>query len=232
MKLASTTSSFESDAQPAPPITGVTGFFPPADPERLINDLQRENAQLRRAVAELESYRKLAYRDALTGLWNRRYFEERLSQEQSLARRKASRRYSLMILDLNDLKRINDVEGHAAGDEAIKRAAAFLKSRLREHDVLCRVGGDEFAVILREMGRGECAQLIHRLRGELAKTNMRRPGSVSLSIGTASFPEDATTTRDLYLRADEAMYQDKRRIKAAPTQTDLPFAWDERLTRG
>jgi diguanylate cyclase (GGDEF)-like protein len=223
MKLASTT-SFESDAQPAPPVTGVTGFFPPADPERLINDLQRENAQLRRAVAELESYRKLAYRDALTGLWNRRYFEERLSQEQSLARRKASRRYSLMILDLNDLKRINDVEGHAAGDEAIKRAAAFLKSRLREHDVLCRVGGDEFAVILREMGQGECAQLVHRLRGELAKTNMRRAGSVSLSIGTASFPEDASTTRELYLRADEAMYQDKRRIKAAPTQTDLPFA--------
>ncbi len=223
MKLASTT-NFESDAQPAPPVTGVTGFFPPADPERLINDLQRENAQLRRAVAELESYRKLAYRDALTGLWNRRYFEERLSQEQSLARRKASRRYSLMILDLNDLKRINDVEGHAAGDEAIKRAAAFLKSRLREHDVLCRVGGDEFAVILREMGQGECAQLVHRLRGELAKTNMRRAGSVSLSIGTASFPEDASTTRELYLRADEAMYQDKRRIKAAPTQTDLPFA--------
>ena len=223
MKLAAPP-DFESDAQPAPPVTGVTGFFPPADPQRLINDLQRENAQLRRAVAELESYRKLAYRDALTGLWNRRYFEERLSQEQSLARRKASRRYSLMILDLNDLKRINDVEGHAAGDEAIKRAAAFLKSRLREHDVLCRVGGDEFAVILREMGQGECAQLVHRLRGELAKTNMRRAGSVSLSIGTASFPEDASTTRELYLRADEAMYQDKRRIKAAPTQTDLPFA--------
>lgn len=224
MKLANSTGFYDTDAQPAPTVTGVTGFYPPADPERMINDLQRENAKLRRAVAELESYRKLAYRDALTGLWNRRYFEERLSQEQSLARRKTSRRYSLMILDLNDLKRINDVEGHAAGDEAIKRAAAFLKSRLREHDVICRVGGDEFAVILREIGPGECAQLVHRLRGELAKANMRRPGSVALSIGTASFPEDATTTRELYLRADEAMYQDKRRIKAAPTQTDLPFA--------
>ena len=223
MKLAHSNSYFESDTQPAGTVTGVTGFYPPADPERLITDLQRENAKLRRAVAELESYRKLAYRDALTGLWNRRYFEERLSQEQSMARRKTSRRYSLMILDLNDLKRINDVEGHAAGDEAIKRAAAFLKTRLREHDVLCRVGGDEFAVILREMGPGECAQLTHRLRGELAKTNLRRPNSVSLSIGTASFPDDATTTRELYLRADEAMYQDKRRIKGV-AQTDLPFA--------
>ena len=135
MKLASTTSYFEPDAQPAGTVTGVTGFYPPPDPEQMINELQRENAKLRRAVAELESYRKLAYRDALTGLWNRRYFEERLSQEQSLARRKTSRRYSLMVLDLNDLKRINDVEGHAAGDEAIKRAAAFLKTRLREHDV-------------------------------------------------------------------------------------------------
>jgi diguanylate cyclase (GGDEF)-like protein len=224
MKLANSPSFFETDAQPATPVTGVTGFYPPAEPEQLITELQRENAKLRRAVAELESYRKLAYRDALTGLWNRRYFEERLSQEQSLARRKTSRRYSLMILDLNDLKRINDVDGHAAGDEAIKRAAAFLKSRLREHDVLCRVGGDEFAVILREMGPGECAQLVHRLRGELAKTNLRRPNSVSLSMGTASFPDDASNTRELYLRADEAMYQDKRRIKSAPTQTDLPFA--------
>ena len=102
------------------------------EPEQPIHDLQRENAKLRRAVAELESYRSLAYRDALTGLWNRRYFEERLSQEQSLARRKASRRFSLMVLDLNDLKRINDIEGHAAGDQAIKRAGAFLRSRLRD----------------------------------------------------------------------------------------------------
>lgn len=205
-------------------VTGVTGLFPPPDPERLITDLQRENAKLRRAVAELESYRKLAYRDALTGLWNRRYFEERLSQEQSLARRKVNRRYSLMVLDLNDLKRINDVEGHAAGDEAIKRAAAFLKTRLREHDVICRVGGDEFAVILREMGPAECAQLVARLRNELAKANLRRPGSVSLSIGTASFPDHATNTRELFLRADEAMYEDKRKFKLGPPQTQLPFA--------
>ena len=200
--------------------TGVTGEFPPPEPDRLIQDLQHENAKLRRAVAELESYRSLAYRDALTGLWNRRYFEERLSQEQSLARRKSGRRFSLMVLDLNDLKRINDFEGHAAGDQAIKRAAAFLRTRLREHDVICRLGGDEFAVILRELGPAECALMVSRLRGELRNVNQRRPGSVSLSIGTASFPDHGTGTRELYLRADEAMYEDKRRIKL---QRQLPL---------
>ena len=209
MKLAHATSSHHVIEN----LTGVTGEFPPLDPDQLIDVLQKENAKLRRAVAELESYRNLAYRDALTGLWNRRYFEERLSQEVSLARRKATRRFSLMLLDLNDLKRINDVEGHAAGDQAIKRAGSFLKTRLREHDVCCRVGGDEFAVILRELGPAECAQLVARLRSEIHSVNQRRPGSVSLSIGTASFPDHATGGRDLYLRADEAMYEDKRRIK-------------------
>src|SRR5687768_9230259 len=84
-------------------------------PTRLIQDLKRENARLRKEVAELETYRELACQDALTGLWNRRYFDDRLSQEISLARRQPGRRFSVMLLDLNDLKRINDQEGHAAG---------------------------------------------------------------------------------------------------------------------
>ena len=185
-------------------------------PSRLIQDLRRENARLKREIAELESYRNLAWQDGLTGLWNRRYFDDRLSQEMSLARRKPGRRFSVMLLDLNDLKRINDQEGHVAGDAAIKRAAAFLKSRLREHDVVCRVGGDEFAVILRELGPVECAQLIQRLRSEMATANSRRPSSapaISLSMGAASYPDESTTAQSLYQRADKAMYEDKRRTK-------------------
>jgi diguanylate cyclase (GGDEF)-like protein len=211
--------------------------YPPASlppsPGRMLQDLKRENARLRRAVAELETYRNLACRDALTGLGNRRYFEERLSQEMSLCRRKPGRRFSLMLLDLNDLKRINDEDGHAAGDEAIKRAATFLRNSLREHDVVCRLGGDEFAVILRELGPAECAQLLTRLRADLATANSRRSAHppIALSMGTASFPDNASDTRALYLRSDEAMYADKRRTKAAARATASAATASDRATR-
>jgi len=178
-----------------------------------LKDLQRENAKLRKALAELEAYRNLAYRDTLTGLWNRRYFEERLSEEISMGSRDSWRRFSLLVLDINDLKRVNDYEGHAAGDDVIKRAGSFLRTRLREHDVCCRTGGDEFAVILRELGAAESAQLVARLRTELRAFNGRRPSPLSLAIGASSFPDDGTNSRQLYLRADERMYADKRRQK-------------------
>jgi diguanylate cyclase (GGDEF)-like protein len=210
MKLAHATTefpSFESDAG--------AGLALPRAPERTMDDLRRENARLRRTVAELETYRALAYRDALTGLWNRRYFEERLGQEISLARRAPTGRFSLLVLDLNGLKRINDEDGHAAGDQAIQRAANFLRSRLREHDVCCRTGGDEFVVILRDLGPAEGAQLCARLRNELLGANAGRETPISLSMGVASYPEDSTAAADLCLRADEAMYADKRRQKSA-----------------
>jgi diguanylate cyclase (GGDEF)-like protein len=212
MKLAQATTkfpSFESDSTPAKSVARAA--------DRTMEDLRRENARLRRTVAELETYRALAYRDALTGLWNRRYFEERLGQEISLARRLPTGRFSLLVLDLNDLKRINDHEGHGAGDLAIQRAANFLHSRLREHDVCCRVGGDEFVVILRDLGPSEGAQLCARLRNELVNANAGRETPISLSMGVASFPDDSTSAAELCLRADEAMYADKRRQKSLVT---------------
>jgi diguanylate cyclase (GGDEF)-like protein len=209
MKLAQTSEFPAPHGVPA----GAAGYAGTQD--RLIQDLQCENARLRRAVAELEGYRNLAYRDAMTGLWNRRYFEDRLSEELSLCRRNSNRRLSLMVVDVNDLKLINDRDGHAAGDQAIKRTASFLKSRLREEDVCCRVGGDEFAIILRELGPIECGQLMARLRAELRASNGRRAVALSVSLGTASYPEQAANGHELYLRADEAMYQDKRERKGA-----------------
>jgi diguanylate cyclase (GGDEF)-like protein len=212
MKLAQASTkfpSFESDSAPALPVARAA--------ERTMEDLRRENARLRRTVAELETYRALAYRDALTGLWNRRYFEERLGQEISLARRAPTGRFSLLVLDLNDLKRINDHEGHGAGDLALQRAANFLRSRLREHDVCCRTGGDEFVVILRDLGPSESAQLCARLRNELLSANAGRETPISLSMGVASFPDDSTSAPDLCLRADEAMYADKRHQKSLVT---------------
>ena len=211
-----------SNPEPDRPRPTRTATYEAVDPDPqpqealesdVLRDLQAENAKLRQTVAELEGYRNLAYRDTLTGLWNRRYFEERLGEEISLGSRDSWRRFSLLVLDINDLKRVNDYEGHAAGDQVIKRAASFLKTRLREHDVCCRIGGDEFAVILRELGATESAQLVARLRNEMRACNGRRPGSLSLAIGGASYPEDGSSGRQLYLRADGRMYEDKRRQK-------------------
>ena len=196
----------------------------PVSADRALDELKRENARLRRTVAELESYRALAYRDALTGLWNRRYFDERLGQEMSLARRKTGGRFSLLSLDLNDLKRINDQEGHAAGDAALQRASNFLKSRLREHDVCCRTGGDEFIIILRDLGPAECVQLCTRLNQELSKANASLEAPISLSMGFASYPDDSLTAQELCLRADEAMYEDKRRYKSGQSLVNFANA--------
>jgi len=112
-----------------------------------VKDLLRENADLRHELTRLEAYRTLAYRDELTGLWNRRYFTERLTEELSRARRQPRRHFGIMMVDVNDLKAINDAHGHAEGDLVLRWVAEFLERLLRTHDVLCRVGGDEFAVL-------------------------------------------------------------------------------------
>jgi len=176
-------------------------------------ELARENAALRRRVVELEVSRTLAYRDPLTGLWNRRYFDERISEELDRARRNPSRRLSIMIIDVNDFKRLNDSLGHAEGDRALTWVAAFLKSHLRAHDVCCRIGGDEFAVILPEVGEDGCETLANRLREKLGWDGTLPAFAIGLSIGSATLPTDACTGEELMRAADRAMYRDKQRQK-------------------
>jgi diguanylate cyclase (GGDEF)-like protein len=176
-------------------------------------DLARENAALRRRVVELEAFRTLAYRDPLTGLWNRRYFDERIAEELDRARRNPARRLSIMIIDVNDFKRLNDTLGHAEGDRALTWVANFLKSHLRAHDVCCRVGGDEFAVILPEVGEDGCETLMTRLREKLAWDGTFRSFSIGLSIGTSTLPTEVCSGDELMRSADRAMYRDKQRQK-------------------
>jgi diguanylate cyclase (GGDEF)-like protein len=185
--------------------------------QRTVAELLRENANLRRMLAKLQNFRTLAYRDALTGLWNRRYFDERLNEELSRARRDEQRRFSIMAVDVNDLKRINDGEGHAGGDRAIKWVANFLKDTLRSHDVCCRTGGDEFTVIFPELGASECPPLVARVRQQLEEANRGRENPIGLSFGTASYPEGGISIRELMDQADSAMYLDKRAQKRRKT---------------
>jgi diguanylate cyclase (GGDEF)-like protein len=177
--------------------------------------LTRENAALKRELARLEVYRAMAYRDPLTGLWNRRYFEERLKEELGRSQRAGlGRRFSVMVLDLNDFKATNDHYGHPVGDSVLKDVGQFLVTHLRGHDVACRTGGDEFSVLLPDLSADDCGHLLARLRAGLAATNGARRIAISLSLGTASWPEAGDSVDALLTRADAAMYADKNQYKS------------------
>jgi len=183
--------------------------------EAQIARLAKQNATLKREIARLQVYRAMAYRDPLTALWNRRFFEERLKEEFSRSRRAgAERKFSVAVIDINGFKEINDEHGHQAGDNLLKWVGEFLVAHLRTHDVPCRTGGDEFMVLLPDLSEADCEPVISRLRQQLAATNESRAIPVSLSIGTASWPEISDSCDKMLEIADAAMYEDKRQQKA------------------
>ena len=184
--------------------------------EAEIARLVRQNATLKREVAKLQVFRSMAYRDPLTGLWNRRFFEERLREEFSRSRRAgADRRFSVAVIDINGFKEINDDHGHQAGDAMLKWVGEFLSTHLRGHDVPCRTGGDEFMVLLPDLSAADCQLVMSRLRQKLIEANEGRAIPVSLSIGTTSYPEIAESCEKMIDAADAAMYEDKRAQKSA-----------------
>jgi diguanylate cyclase (GGDEF)-like protein len=176
-----------------------------------IAKLQRENESLRREIAKLEDLRALTYRDSLTGLWNRRYFAERLGSELSRARRTSGRPFTVMILDVNDFHLINKSHGPTEGDLVLRWVAEFLEKSVRAHDVCCRIEADEFSVIFPDMAKSACPLLLQRLREKLATLSARAPFFFGLSMGTGSFPEQGTTFDALVRVAEEARFEDKRR---------------------
>jgi diguanylate cyclase (GGDEF)-like protein len=180
--------------------------------------LEKENARLKRSLARLRIFRSMAYRDPLTDMWNRRYFEERLKEEFSRAERAgATRCFSVAVIDVNGFKDINDQHGHLVGDEVLRWVGAFLVANLRAHDVACRTGGDEFMVLLPDLSAADAGQVIGRLRAQLDRSNVDRSVPVSLSIGSASWSDASQNCEMLLARADAAMYQDKRGRRALQT---------------
>jgi diguanylate cyclase (GGDEF)-like protein len=183
--------------------------------EAQIDELERLAFRAGPAFENARKYaeaRALADLDALTNLHNRRYFHETLAREVARAQR-YQRRLSLIVFDLDDFKTINDRIGHLAGDAVLAEASERLLSVVRSADIACRVGGDEFAVVLPE-SNGEEAEL---LAGRIARAINARPippaGTVTLSAGVAELrPSDRPT--DLFERADEALYRAKELGKA------------------
>jgi diguanylate cyclase (GGDEF)-like protein len=172
----------------------------------------------------LAQVRDLADRDGLTGLLNRRAFHVALDGAIGRVSRYAEHGTVLMI-DLDKFKAINDTHGHAVGDEFLRRVGEALRSLLRNSDVCGRLGGDEFAVILPHTGVAEAEIVAEKLRGAIRSIALGAPRvhAASASIGIAELGPDANlTAAEVLLRADMAMYQAKhggrdRTAVASPT---------------
>jgi len=148
--------------------------------------------------------------DPLTGLFNRRYFDERLQQEFSRASR-YRRHFSLVIIDIDGFKQANDLHGHAFGDEMLVKASKLFLEVLRDEDTIYRYGGDEFAMILPETPKEGAIELAERLRRKFAKRCCVEDKRLkfTLSIGIASHPDDGEEEDELVGTADRRMYHSK-----------------------
>ncbi len=147
--------------------------------------------------------------DPLTGLANRREFESRLQEEISRAERDG-RPLSVIALDLDAFKAINDQRGHRAGDRALKGVAAALRRAGREVDTIARIGGDEFAVVATGAGEHQAQVLSQRLQSAIGEAFRGDSATLTLSVGLASRPAHANTADALLEAADQALYTAKR----------------------
>jgi diguanylate cyclase (GGDEF)-like protein len=150
----------------------------------------------------------LADHDPLTRLLNRRTFQRQLELETARSAR-YGRPFALLVVDVDRFKRLNDRRGHQAGDEALEAIAAVLMDGRREVDSVYRIGGDEFALILPEVGADEATAVIERIRERLATTAGERFEGLTASFGIAVCPADARDPEALFRVADEAMYRSK-----------------------
>jgi len=193
-----------------------------SDLNMLAMKLQEQRAELQKAHGELEAriheqaaveaqLARAASHDSLTGLFNRRRFDEELDRELARTHRTGTKG-ALLFLDLDQFKDVNDSFGHQAGDELLVSVAVLLGDRVRETDSVARLGGDEFAVLLPNTGMGQASAVAEKILQTLCDHAFAingHPISMTASIGMALLPKHGNTAADLLSRADMAMYQAK-----------------------
>jgi len=185
--------------------------------------LARTSAPAIRNAQKFRLARQLADVDGLTSLHNRRYFHETLARETARAQR-YERRLALVILDIDDFKETNDRLGHLGGDAVLAAVAERLLSAVRRADIACRVGGDEFAVILPEAGARDAEQLYQRIQFAVGSGAAGPAENVRISAGIAELrPEDDAIS--LFERADEALFRAKEGGKGQVRQADGSTAY-------
>lgn len=163
----------------------------------------------------LEETRKISRTDGLTGLFNRRFFDEALEGEINRAQRYDGS-FTLIFFDLDNFKKLNDTQGHQAGDLTLKRVAEIMILEKRTEDIACRYGGEELVLILPETQKINALVIAERIRKKLEEAELEFDGKsfgITLSGGVASYPLDAQDTKSLVHAADIALYQAKENGK-------------------
>ena len=191
----------------------------------MARQILRPAAQLEASRSRLrelyETAREAALRDSLTGLGNHRSFQEAVARMVEGARRYGTE-FSLVLIDIDEFKRINDTRGHAVGDQLLAEVGELISATIRRHDAAFRVGGDEFALLLPHTDAGGAIVLARRLlaRGleDRARGNYRAP--ISFSAGVTACPEFGTTRLELTAQADAALYRGKRTGRTVVTIYD------------
>jgi diguanylate cyclase (GGDEF)-like protein len=195
----------------APGFEGAIPSFSPEEAQLIkrfasLAALAYDNARRRELLSEQ------ARTDELTGLFNRRHFHERLAAELARAQREDAP-VGLVLLDVDDFKRVNDVHGHPVGDQVLVAFGQVLAGHVRAGDVVCRTGGEEFAVILPNADDAEAAHAAERIVAAVRDAGWGEPGPITASAGVAVAPDDAATVATLFKAADECLLAAKAQGK-------------------
>lgn len=154
---------------------------------------------------KLESHlTSLSFTDTLTGVFNRRYFKQK-AEEEIMQARQLHRSFSIIMLDLDNFKEINDNFGHEIGDVALKTITQSIMKEIRKTDTLARWGGEEFVIVLTDISCQQAVNIAEKLRQHLMKTDIPTAGSVTASFGITAY-QDGDTVDDLIRRADRMLY--------------------------
>lgn len=172
------------------------------------------NAKVKELEQAKERLRQLAITDGLTGLYNHRYLKEHLEQELYRASRHLSE-VSAVMIDIDHFKKYNDTYGHPAGDALLSAVARLLKENIRKIDIAARYGGEEFCLVLAETNKAAAVVVAEKMRrlvelSQFQPQESRVNGRVTISLGVATFPDDATSMNDLIAIADRRLYHAKQ----------------------
>jgi diguanylate cyclase (GGDEF)-like protein/putative nucleotidyltransferase with HDIG domain len=186
------------------------------DHRRVLDQVAHQAASVVHNALVFERTQEQAFKDGLTGLANPRALQFQVARELGRARRTAAQ-FSLILLDLDDFKIINDEYGHLSGDRALQEVAKVLQQTTRPYDTCIRYGGDEFVVLLSSCGRPEAEERRRRLQEAVAAISLHaedgREIALRVSAGASVFPEDGETYERLLARADRRMYRNKAESK-------------------
>ncbi|MDR0441562.1 MAG: GGDEF domain-containing protein [Candidatus Accumulibacter sp.] len=176
--------------------------------KRILQQARMNLLERQHLSAGLNEYRQKSRRDGLTGLFNRATFDELLQQNMSIAE-KTGANLSLILIDIDDFKDVNDNYGHVVGDQVLSDIGRILQSILRREDAVCRYGGEEFAVLIQYATQEQVAQAAEKIRSHVESHSFGEPPRLTVSVGCSTYQMEESATSFIN-RADLALYEAKR----------------------